>query len=179
MLQVMYQAYAIRPEGQATLLNPGTAFDQFFAVSGAGTSDYATDLYATSAGAFTPNYFHTDLETRGLVNSSIGPPLKSFPYHEDVSVIHSAQHDFFTSLVNMYYESDLAVLVDGEFQAFLQEAVYGAKIQAFPTAPIASRRTVIEILTHFALTTGTTHHLLNTDSLSSIHGTLPLHPTSL
>ena len=76
------------------VFNAGGYFDQSFAITNQGVRAFATEFYATSADSFQANYFHTDIITRGLLNCTYGPALKSFPFLEDASVLHLAIRRF-------------------------------------------------------------------------------------
>lgn len=174
----MYQEYAIRPAGQQTLLNPGAVFDSFFAISGAGTSDYVTDIYHSSAGAYVSSYLLNDLTNRGLINQKHGPDLKFFPFYRDASIIRRSIKKFMHTFVSSYYKSDSHVKADCELQAWSLEAVSKALARDFPIT-IPDKGTLIDILTHLAFMSGLAHHILNTGELAHVSAILPLHPIAL
>lgn len=152
--------------------------DQVFPFTGAAAQDYATGLYNGGHGAFQANYFKTNLEKRGLINSKTGPALSHFPFYEDGSVIYDAIRTFMTSFVGSYYACDSDVLADAELQTWAQEANGPAEAHDFPAA-IATRETIIDILTHVAHLGSTAHHAVNTNELLSASSTLPFHPPAL
>lgn len=152
--------------------------DQVFGFTGAAAQDYATNLYNSGSGAFQANYFKTDLEKRGLINSKAGPALTKFPFYEDASVIYDAIRTFMTSFVGSYYASDADVKADTELQAWAKEANGPAKAHDFPST-ISTRETIIDILTHVAHLGSTAHHAVNTNELLSASSTLPFHPPAL
>jgi arachidonate 15-lipoxygenase (second type) / 8-lipoxygenase (S-type) len=152
--------------------------DQVFGFSGAAAQDYTTNLYNNGSGAFQANYFKTDLEKRGLINSKSGPPLDHFPFYEDASVIHDAITTFMNSFVGSYYASDADVEADTELQAWAKEANGPAKAHDFPSR-ISTRQTIVDILTHVAHLGSTAHHAVNTNELLSASSTLPFHPPAL
>lgn len=174
--RLMYEIFGIQPLALVTLFAPGALVDQNFAYTGGAAESYSNNLYTSgAAGAFQSNYFMTDVLDRGLVNSSFGPPLKSFPWYEDASRIHSAQTDFMTSFVNSYYTSAQDISKDTELQNWVSEANSQAKVIDFPAAPISTTSTLINILTQMAHLVSTAHHTANTDSLLNVAAVFPLH----
>lgn len=138
---------------QIILFPPKAAVDQVFAYTGTSAREYTTNLYENGgAGRFEANYFNTNLESRGLINSTIGPALKNFPFYEDASTIYDAIHTFMTSFVESYYNSDSVLKADKELQAWVKEANGPAKAIDFP-ASISSTETLADILTHFVCPT--------------------------
>ena len=179
-LPVMYQSFAFRPAGVATLTNPGGAIDTFLGISGTGFEDFANTLYyALGAGAFRSNYLCTNLQSRGLLNNRRGPPLKRFPFYEDASRIHLQLEVFMTSFVDSYYANSAVLEADTELQAWFTEANTAAQAIDFPTAPVANVGTLVDILSHFAFLTGVSHHVLNTGEPATSSAVLPFHPGSL
>ena len=176
---VMHHAYAIRPIGEQTLFNSGGYFDQSFAITNQGVRMFATDFYAKGAGSFEANYFHTDLITRGLLNCTHGPALKSFPFFEDASILHSAIRRFMTSFINAYYVTDGVLAEDHELQSWITEAIYEALVIDFPSSPLLHKQTLIDILTQIAFLAGVSHHVLNSNEPVVTSGVLPLHPSAL
>lgn len=152
--------------------------DQVFGFTGAAAQAYTTGLYNGGHGAFQANYFKTDLEKRGLINSKSGPALAHFPFYEDGSVIYDAIRTFMTSFVGSYYASDADVKADVELQTWAKEANGPAKAHDFPST-ISTRGTVVDILTHIAHLGSTAHHAVNTNELLSVSSTLPFHPPAL
>lgn len=175
---VAFQAFAIQPLAASILFEPGGAVDQVFGFTGAAAQEYATGLYNGGHGAFQANYFKTDLQERGLINSKSGPALTHFPFYEDASVIYDAIRTFMTSFVGSYYASDADVKADVELQAWAKEANGPAKAHDFPST-ISTRETIIDILTHVAHLGSTAHHAVNTNELLSVSSTLPFHPPAL
>ncbi|KUI65625.1 Linoleate 11-lipoxygenase [Cytospora mali] len=176
--RLMFQAFAIQPLAASVLFVPGGAVDEVFAYTGTAAQDYATARYTGSSGAFQANYFLTDLERRGLINSSVGPELSHFPFYEDGSTIYNAIRRFMTSFIASYYHSDAHVRADAELQAWAKEANGAAEAIDFPSK-ISSTETIIDILTHMAHLASTAHHTVNTNELLSISSTLPFHPPAL
>lgn len=152
--------------------------DQVFGYTGAAAQDYATGLYNGGSGTFQANYFTTDLEKRGLINSKVGPALKHFPFYEDGSVIHDAIRTFMESFVGSYYVSDSDVKADTELQAWAREANGPAEAHDFPLT-ISTRETIVDVLTHVAHLASVAHHAVNTNELLSVSSTLPFHPPAL
>ncbi|KAF4815990.1 Manganese lipoxygenase [Colletotrichum siamense] len=177
--RLMFQAYAIRATGEVALFNPGGLFDQSFAFSNVYARKFATDFYPTVAGPFQANYFEEDLRARGLLNASYGPELSDFPFHEDGQKISSAIRRFIGTFVDTIYESDKVLNEDSELQAWITEANGPAKVIDFPSAPLNTRKQLVEILTHMAWLTGVSHHVLNQGEPFTTSGVLPLHPASL
>lgn len=145
--RLMYEVYAIQPVAETILFLPGTAVDQVFAYTGSSAQDYTTNLYQNGgSGRFQANYFMSDLESRGLVNSPFGPALKDFPFYEDGSTIYNAIHTFMTSFVNSYYSKDSDVTADKEMQAWVAEAQGPAEAIDFPS--ITTKNALIDALSH-------------------------------
>lgn len=144
---VTYQVFAIQPIAASILFNPGGAVDQIFGYTGAAAQDFTTSLYYNGgAGNFQANYFLTNLESRGLVNSAFGPELPHFPFYEDASVIHNAIQDVMTTFVYSYYSSASVLAADAELQAWAREANKAAGVIGFPQS-ITSAEILIDILT--------------------------------
>lgn len=173
----MYRAYAVNVLGAQTLFGPNGSLDQSFAYGSQGFANYTTYLYFNGAGAFQANYLDSALVARGLLNSTFGPPLPTFPYYEDASELYAVIKTFVTTFVTAYYSSDSAVASDSEVQAWAAEANGPAKVIDFPPAPLSDRDTIIDILTQMFYLTGVLHHELNTGSLFA-SWSLPLHPTA-
>ena len=164
---------------QVVLFTPGTGVDLVFPYTGQSAQSYTTNRYQNlGAGEFQANYFYTDLQNRGLINSTYGPELKNFPFYQDAQPIYNAVHTFFTSFVNSYYSSDAVVKADKEIQAWATEANGPAKCIDFPSS-IVTRATLVNVLSHFAHLASTAHHVVNTNELIQACSTLPFHPPSL
>lgn len=175
--RLTYQLFAIQPLANLFLFNDGAAFDELFPITGSGARNFNSELYFNGSGAFQANYFETDLQNRGLINS-MGPKLSHFPYYEDASVIYNAIRAFMTCFVESYYTSDSVVLADTELQAWVSEANGAAEAIDFPSK-IATTETVINVLTHIAHLASTVHHAVNTNELLSVSATFPMHPAAL
>ncbi|ETI19845.1 hypothetical protein G647_08859 [Cladophialophora carrionii CBS 160.54] len=175
--RIMYEVYAIQPLAETLLFLPGAAVDQVFAYTGSSARDYTTGLYNSGSGRFQANYFTTDLQSRGLINSDFGPALKHFPFYEDASTIYNAIHAFMTSFVNSYYAKDSDITADQEMQAWVKDAQGPAKAIDFPS--ITTRSALIDALSHMAHLVSTAHHTVNTNELLSVSSTLPFHTPSL
>lgn len=145
--RLMYQVFAVQPIARDVLFATGEAVDEIFGYTGTAAQQFTSDLYNGGQGAFQSNYFLTDLENRGLLNSIIGPELTHFPFYEDGLAIYSAIQAFMTSFVDSYYSSDADVLNDSEIQAWGPEANDDAGVYDFPKS-ISSKQILIEILTH-------------------------------
>lgn len=134
------------------MFNPGGTVDQIFGYTGAAAQDFTTNLYFNGgAGEFEANYFLTNLQSRGLINSTFGPELAHFPFYEDASTIYTAIQAFMTTFVESYYSSTSVLEADIEIQAWAQEANGAAKIAGFPES-ITSTETLIDILTQMVRT---------------------------
>lgn len=145
--RLMYEVYAIQPLAETLLFLPGAAVDQVFAYTGSSAQSYTTNLYQNAgSGRFEANYFMTDLERRGLVNSNFGPALTHFPFYEDASTIFNAIHTFMTSFVDSYYSKDSDVTADKEMQSFVTEAQGPAKAIDFPA--ITTKSGLVDVLSH-------------------------------
>ena len=178
-MAVMQQAYAIRPVGEKVLFNPGGFFDQSFAITNLGVRMFATEFYPNVAGRFQANYFLEDLVTRGILNCTYGPALKSVPFFEDANILHSSIRDFMTSFVKAYYVSEDLLAQDKELQSWVHETTEKALAIDFPTSPLVHMTTLVDILTQIAFLTGVSHHVLNSGEPVAISGILPLHPSAI
>jgi arachidonate 15-lipoxygenase (second type)/8-lipoxygenase (S-type) len=169
--------FSYRQAALATLINKGGYVDNLFAYTGAAAAVTTTLLYnEMGAGNFQANYFHQNLEKRGLINSSFGPELKSFPFFEDASPIHSSITKFVSTFVDSYYANATSFQEDIELQSWISEAV-PAQILDFPTS--INRDTLIEIITHIAFLGSAAHQTLNTNDVAEAMAVLPFHPVSL
>ncbi|KAF3904859.1 Lipoxygenase-4 [Dactylellina cionopaga] len=180
--RLMYGAFGIRPLAVVVLLRPGGSIDQFFGHTGKAAGAFSLELYNNGfAGAVQGNYFLTNLKRRGLiVDPSVGPALKDFPFYEDALPIYNAIHDFVTSFVNSYYANDAAVVGDPELQAWLVEANGPAGSIDFPTAAtMKTRAQLVDLLTHLAHLVSSAHHTVNTNNLLTGGGVLPFNPSAL
>ncbi|KAK5166270.1 uncharacterized protein LTR77_008531 [Saxophila tyrrhenica] len=163
---------------QTVLFAPGTVVDQIFPYTGQSAQDYTTDRYKNKgSGRFESNYFESELGARGLINSNVGPALKSFPFYEDASTIHDAIERFMATFVNSFYATKKAITRDAELQAWVTEAQGPAEAIDFPS--ITSNGDLIDVLTHIAHLASTSHHTVNTNELIDISSTLPFHPPAL
>ncbi len=145
--RIMYEVYAIQPLAETLLFLPGAAVDQVFAYTGTSAQEYTTDRYKNGgSGRFQANYFLTDLQSRGLIQSAFGPGLKHFPFYEDASIIYNKIHIFMASFVYSYYSTDSDVTADNEIQAWVRESQGPAEVIDFPS--IKSRSGLVNALTH-------------------------------
>lgn len=176
--RLTYEVFAINPLAATVLFADGAFFDQLLPFTGAAAEGYNTDLYFNGSGSFQANYFQTNLNTRGLINATVGPELTSFPYYEDASVIYSALRAFMAAFVGSYYTSDAEVKADTELQAWAKEANGDAEVIDFPGA-ITTVAQLVDILTHVAHLVSTVHHAINTNELLSLSATFPMHPGAL
>lgn len=175
----MKEAFAIRVAAEQRLLYPGGPIDSLFAYGAAGASQYTTTLYQNGeASAFQANYFRTNLRSRGLIDSAFGPPLKHFPFYEDAAVIHDAIHEFMDTFVNSYYEDENSLTADGELQSWIKEASGPAQVIDFPSSPLSSIDSLVDILTHIAHVVSVVHGTLNTNTPVASDASLPFHPSA-
>ncbi|KAK1475339.1 manganese lipoxygenase [Colletotrichum abscissum] len=179
MERLMYQAYAIRPIGDRVLFNPGGFFDQNFAFSNVAVRQFGAEFYPTVAGPFQSNYFEDHLRLRGLLHSPSGPKLSHFPFYEDGKEIIGVIRKFIEAFVEATYKSDRVLSKDWELQAWITESNGPAEVIDFPSAPLRSRKQLVDILSHMAWLTGVSHHVLNQGEPVTASGVLPLHPLSL
>ncbi|KAK3073922.1 hypothetical protein LTR53_004050 [Teratosphaeriaceae sp. CCFEE 6253] len=177
--RLMFEVFAIQPLAQTILFSPGSAVVLVFAYNGQSAQAYSDARYKTGgSGRFQANYFANDLRSRGLINSTYGPALKCFPFHEDASTIFSAIEDFMHAFVGSFYPSNSVIAADKELQAWAKEANGAAHVLDFP-ASISSASTLVDILTHMAHLASTSHHTVNPNELLSASSTLPFHPPAL
>ena len=174
----MYQAYAVRPVGDEFLFNDGGFFDTSFAPTNFGGRKLSSDLYPVSAGLFRSTDFGNDLVKRGFVNCSYGPALKKMPFYDTVRPMSLAIRDFTEAYVNAYYPSDINLVQDHELQAWVLEAIEGARVLDFPPFPFTTRETLVFVLSHVAFLAGIGHHVLNAATPGESSGLLPLHPSA-
>ncbi|KAK1544119.1 manganese lipoxygenase [Colletotrichum paranaense] len=179
MERLMYQAYAIRPIGDRVLFNPGGFFDQNFAFSNVAVRQFGAEFYPTVAGPFQSNYFEDNLRLRGLLHSPSGPKLPHFPFYEDGKEIVGVIRKFIEAFVEATYKSDRVLSKDWELQAWITESNGPAEVIDFPSAPLRSRKQLVDILSHMAWLTGVSRHVLNQGEPVTASGVLPLHPLSL
>lgn len=145
--RLTFQVFGVQPIAEGILFATGAAVDQIFGYTGAAAQNFTTDLYFGSQGRFQANYFLTDLQNRGLINSTFGPELSNFPFFEDASVIYHAIEAFMTSFVDSYYPSNLDVKTDFEVQSWAMDANVNAEVLDFPVT-IATKEELVAILTH-------------------------------
>ncbi|EPS36284.1 hypothetical protein H072_10175 [Dactylellina haptotyla CBS 200.50] len=178
--RLMYGAFGIRPLAVVVLFRQNGSIDNFFAHSGGAAQTYSATLYNNGvAGAVQSNYFETNLRRRGLIGSTVGPALKSFPFYEDALVIHNSIKKFITSFVNSYYSNDATVVGDAELQAWMGEAVTAGSIDFPSSSTMKTRGQLIDLLSHMAHLVSTSHHTVNTNNLITGGGVLPLNPSAL
>ncbi|KAJ9617206.1 hypothetical protein H2200_000927 [Cladophialophora chaetospira] len=172
---IMYRAYAVRLAGSTSLFNAGGLVDQNFAFNASTVLGWNSRLYQNVLGRFQTNYFERWFTDHGLINSSYGPALTHFPFYEDVKPVVDSMRVFIEAFVRSYYPTDDLISQDTELQAWIVEANGPAQVLDFPPAPLTSRTTLVDILTHMTYLTGVLHHALNSGAYAaSWH--LPLHP---
>lgn len=91
------EMYLIFRIGIEFLFNVGGTFDQIFYINHTGVDQFTADFYPT-AGAFKSNYLDTNLKSRGLIDCSYGPELKSFPFYKDAKAIRNSMEDLYVIL---------------------------------------------------------------------------------
>ncbi|KAI0571342.1 Lipoxygenase [Pyrenophora tritici-repentis] len=168
-------AWAFRVVAAQRLLYSGGPIDKLFPWNGSEAGKYTDTLYQSGeASAFQSNYFEPNLQRRGLIDSTFGPKIKTFPFYRDASAIHAAIRRFMTVFVQSYYPDASDITNDGELQAWVREAG-PAKVVDFPPS-IENQRALIDVLTHVAHLVSIVHGTLNTNALAASSGSLPFHP---
>ncbi|TAQ89914.1 hypothetical protein B7494_g1760 [Chlorociboria aeruginascens] len=176
--RVMYRAFAVRPIGDEVLFNDGGFFDSSFAPTNFAGRSLSSYLYDTGAGFFQSTQFAIDLPSRGLVNCTYGPALKTMPFYDTVNPMVLAINEFITTYVEAYYPSDALLEQDQELQAWMLETIEKAQVIDFPSFPLTSRSTLASILAHISFLAGVAHHVLNGATPGESSGILPLHPSA-
>ncbi|MCJ1260456.1 hypothetical protein MMC22_000317 [Lobaria immixta] len=176
---LMLQAYAIRPEGEKLLFNPGGAFDQSFSLNSVAVREFLGEFYPKVAGLFRANFLRRFLTDRGLLDCSYGPALAHFPFAQDALAIVSSIRLLATEFVNSYYPSEDLLGQDIELQSWILEASHNAHVLDFPASPLVSKDILISILTQVAYLTGVNHHALNGNTPSAASAVLPFHPAAI
>lgn len=174
----MHSSYASRARGGLVLTNEGGIFDRYFSITGQGAELAMSFYYNSGGGAFQANYLVNNLESRGLINCTYGPALKTNPFFQDASQITLALRRFVRSFIYSYYKSDVIVTFDFELQDWVHEATVSAKVVDFPQGRLTNRETLIDILCHFAFLT-VIHNTLHGASPVKVSSTLPYHPAAL
>ncbi|KAI1177621.1 lipoxygenase [Nemania sp. FL0916] len=157
-------------------LDSGTAFigPQYYPWSPEGARDYVNRLYLSGQSAdFERNYYRSEFKQRGLVDSSFGPKLKSFPFYEDTSVVTEAIRAFMEVFINSYYPSDKAVATDIEVQAWYRETT-AARVYDFPR--IQTRQAIADVLTHQAYLSVIVSNVMSTNGIHMNSMSLPFAP---
>ncbi|KAI1122619.1 lipoxygenase [Nemania abortiva] len=157
-------------------LETGTAFTgpQYYPWSPDAARDYVNQLYLSGESAsFQGNYYRSNFKKRGLVDSSFGPKLKSFPFYEDTSVVTESIREFMNTFINSYYPSDKAVASDIELQAWHRET-RAARVYDFPA--IQSRQSIADILTHQAYLSVIVSNVMSTNGIHLNSMSLPFAP---
>jgi hypothetical protein len=181
-----YQAYSARPVGEAMCFNPMGHWDENFHISQIGCRNFVTE-YWPQYGAYEPNYLHTDLHARGLIDAAGKYPFKQFPFWDDASQVVRIQRDFYTAFVDTYYGVDSDVTADHELTAWFEEVrrgPTGPEVEAQGLTPVASfpsaadKKVLVDVLTHNAWLQ-IAHHSLNAGDPIRSSLTLPFHPGGL
>ncbi|KAH8927168.1 Lipoxygenase [Atractiella rhizophila] len=176
MTRLAKQTFVFRVIAITNLINKGGPVDSYFAWNGSTAGNFSTKLYREDAAPWTSNYFLTHLSNRGLINSSFGPALKSFPFFEDATIVYDAIKAFMKTFVDSYYTDDGMLVTDIELQAFLAEAV-PAQIVDFPKE-LKSRDELVDLMSHFGYLVSILHGVLNGNDPVHSTATLPLHPAA-
>ncbi|KAB8252123.1 lipoxygenase [Aspergillus flavus] len=121
---LMNQAYAVRSVGEEFLFNEGGFYDSSFALPNWAGKKFTTDAYWEHAGHFRATDFYRDLATRGLLNCSYGPPLRSFPFYDTVAPMVKAIEDFTSVFVETYYPESGLMGDDHELQDWIREHLF-------------------------------------------------------
>ncbi|RMZ48145.1 hypothetical protein AFCA_008855 [Aspergillus flavus] len=122
--RLMNQAYAVRPVGEEFLFNEGGFYDSSFALPNWAGKEFTTDAYWEHAGHFRATDFYRDLATRGLLNCSYGPLLRSFPFYDTVAPMVKAIEDFTSVFVETYYPESGLMGDDHELQDWIREHLF-------------------------------------------------------
>jgi arachidonate 15-lipoxygenase (second type) / 8-lipoxygenase (S-type) len=86
------------------------------------------------------------MQSRGLINSTLGPELSSFPFSQDASKIYTSLNTFIKAFATSYYKYDATIAADSELQAWVKEAQGPAQARDFPNIYTANDLT--DVLTH-------------------------------
>ncbi|KAI0460168.1 lipoxygenase [Xylaria acuta] len=157
-------------------LKTGTAFTgpQYYPWSPDAARGYVNQLYLSGESAdFERNYYRSEFKARGLVDSSFGPKLKSFPFYEDTSVITEAIRGFMEAFINSYYPNDKAVAKDIELQAWERET-RAARVYDFPR--LNTRQAIADVLTHQAYLSVIVSNVMSTNGIHLNSMSLPFAP---
>ncbi|KAF2965240.1 hypothetical protein GQX73_g8325 [Xylaria multiplex] len=122
---------------------------------------------------FERNYYRSEFKKRGLIDSSFGPKLKSFPFYEDTSVVTEAVRDFMETFINSYYPNDRAVTHDIELQAWQRETA-AARVYDFPR--INTRQAIADVLTHQVYLSVIVSNVMSTNGIHLNSMSLPFAP---
>ncbi|GKT71533.1 arachidonate 5-lipoxygenase [Colletotrichum tofieldiae] len=171
-------SFAYRVGASNSLVNPGGDIEKNFPWNGTEAVSYSQQVWLSEGESWRENYLYTKLARRGLVNCTYGPPLRSFPYYKDASVIMNAIRNFLIDFVDAYYENDDAIAKDTELLGWFNEAANEASIVDFPSS-ISTRNELVDVLAHLAYIISILHGSLNSNSLVQYSGVLPMHPLSL
>ncbi|GMG25072.1 unnamed protein product [Aspergillus oryzae] len=118
------RSYAVRPVGEEFLFNEGGFYDSSFALPNWAGKKFTTDAYWEHAGHFRATDFYRDLATRGLLNCSYGPLLRSFPFYDTVAPMVKAIEDFTSVFVETYYPESGLMGDDHELQDWIREHLF-------------------------------------------------------
>lgn len=173
----MYRAYGVFAVGSTVIFGPGALFDQNYVFNSSVALGWNNQLYHNSSGHFQANYFDRYFVDQCLVNCSYGPELQHFPFYEEALPLVNAIRSFTEAYVQSYYPTDDLFAQDYELQAWIVEANGPAQVLDFPSAPLTSRATLVDILTQMAYLIGVMHPALNEGSLST-SWYVPLHPVA-
>ncbi|KAI1279171.1 lipoxygenase [Xylaria sp. FL0933] len=167
--------WGVRPNLE-TGLESGTSFTgpQYYPWTPDAAREYVNELYLSGESAdFERHYYRSEFKKRGLVDSSFGPELKSFPFYEDTSIITEAIREFMETFINSYYPNDKAVLADIELQAWHRETNV-AQVYDFPQ--INTRQSVADVLTHQVYLSVIVSNVMSTNGIHMNSMALPFAP---
>ncbi|CEJ91518.1 hypothetical protein VHEMI07221 [[Torrubiella] hemipterigena] len=171
--RLMVQGYSSRIVGEELCFNEGGHWDQLMAYNQFGCRDFVSERWF-SDGRFQAGYLENDLKARGLIDDKGKSLFKSFPFYDDAKEIRDNYKAFFTTVVNSYYKTEKDLSDDKEVRNWFIEANMKAKSQDFPQEENLSKKTLIDVLAHFAFATSVSHHSTNGGAPIS-SGTLPFH----
>ncbi|KAI8625233.1 lipoxygenase [Xylariaceae sp. FL1651] len=168
--------WGIRPLLETTVVESGVG-NHYYPWTGYAARQYTNQVYSSGeVSNFQSNYYRTNLENRGLINSRFGPALKHFPFYEDTSVVVGIMRDFMEDFIYSYYPNDRAVLEDKELQNWAREGQI-AKVRDFPTS-IPNRETVVDMLTHMAYLGSVVHSVMSSNGAIGDSASLPFAPSA-
>ncbi|KAJ3327684.1 Mitogen-activated protein kinase 4a [Blyttiomyces sp. JEL0837] len=141
--------------GARLLLPPVVgAIDRTFAINSTGSVTAIAKKYPTWS--FFQNIPEIDFAAKGVPSTT---PIVKFSSALYAQILKTA-----TNLVNVYYETDAAVVADVELQNWAKDAVMNGKVVGLPTW-ITTKDSLAKILAQISYLTGVHHHALNSFTL--------------